>query len=400
MRILMAHVPYRLQGGEDAVVSHEVEILRSGGHEVELLAPDSGSLDRMGLAARLAFVARFRDNPGGSALMEGAIARFRPDVIHFHNIYPMLGPGALRSAVNSGAGVVQTLHNYRLSCLAGTHLLGGEICLQCTVRDRSHGVVKRCYRGSLSQSALMNRALTMHWGILTDPTSSVIVVVLTDFMREWLLAAGMDPARVVVKPNSVPIASDTPGFMERHGAVFLGRLSEEKGVLELVREWPSAGPELVVVGDGPLYAAVRRAAARNVHTTGALTHEEAIAIVGQSRVVVLPSLCWEALPTVLLEACAARTPIISFDQGSIGSVVRSISPRLAVEHGDFQGLVRAAQAIATACGESWGDLADLMQRAHTRLYSDDANLRSLHGTYTVATSRVRADASCHAQASE
>ncbi len=86
-------------------------------------------------------------------------AELRPDVIHVHNLYPMLSPAVLRSAA---APVVMTLHNYRLLCLPATFLRDGRTCEDCLGHVPWRGVVHRCYRGSAAGSASLAAALALH----------------------------------------------------------------------------------------------------------------------------------------------------------------------------------------------------------------------------------------------
>ena len=92
---------------------------------------------------------------------------FRPDVVHAHNTFAMVSPSLYVSGGRAGVPVVQTLHNYRLLCLPGTFLRGGAVCELCLDAFPWRGVVHRCYRESVSQSAAM-AALTGAHRVLGD----------------------------------------------------------------------------------------------------------------------------------------------------------------------------------------------------------------------------------------
>src|SRR5581483_9713368 len=69
--------------------------------------------------------------PAGARLLREVLVRETPDLVHFHNAFPLLTPAAVREAHRYGAGVVLTIHNYRFACPAGTLLRNGRIHDDC-----------------------------------------------------------------------------------------------------------------------------------------------------------------------------------------------------------------------------------------------------------------------------
>ena len=96
MRILIAHVRYRQAGGEDAVFATETALLRKAGEEVAVLDFSGEHFDQLRATTKVAIAANYSDHAFGRRLMAEAVERFRPDVVHFHNVYPILGPGSNR----------------------------------------------------------------------------------------------------------------------------------------------------------------------------------------------------------------------------------------------------------------------------------------------------------------
>ncbi len=170
MRVLVLHsrYPTGTSSGENRVVDDEVELLRAAGHEVRLWSPspeDGGGTSRLRLGARAVW-----SRPAVREV-ERLAAELRPDVVHVHNLYPLLSPAVLRTAA---APVVMTLHNYRLLCLPATFLRDGRTCEDCLGALPWRGVVHRCYRGSAAGSASLAASLGMHrrWGrSATSPRS-------------------------------------------------------------------------------------------------------------------------------------------------------------------------------------------------------------------------------------
>jgi glycosyltransferase involved in cell wall biosynthesis len=314
VRVLVLHSRY-LSGtssGENRVVEDEVELLRSAGHEVHLWAPsaeDAAGASRPRLAVRAVW--------SRSAVRRVArlAAELRPDVVHVHNLYPMLSPAVLRTAA---APVVVTLHNYRLLCLPATFLRDDRACEDCLGKLPWRGVVHRCYRGSAAGSAALAASLGLHRRAGTFRHVSAFLAV-SEFVRDKHVEAGMDADRIRVKPNFVaPMPRrEGPGG----DFLYLGRLSPEKGLDRLVGQWREVPGRLVVVGDGPDRARLEAAAPDTVEFRGAVPPEQVGAYLARARALVLPSICYEGAPRTVVEAYAAGVPVIANRNGALPSVV-------------------------------------------------------------------------------
>lgn len=380
MRVLIAHVRYRQPGGEDTVFEAEAELLRRAGHEVSTLDLSSAEFDRLRPLTRLAIATHYADHNYGRQLMEAAIERFQPDVVHFHNLYPLLGTGAIAEAQRDGCATVQTVHNYRLSCLNGLHfhLRKGRVCEDCSPGSFAPGIRDGCYRDSRLQSALVARATTAQWQAFLYAGRPSLLIALTGFMKEKLVAYGANPERIVVKPNSV---KGQPGLtvVGRRDALFVGRLSREKGVLELIRSWPADAPHLTVAGDGPLAEEARQAAGENVTLTGFLTQTQLKCHLWSAAVLVVPSLWYEGLPLVALEALAGATPVVAFRGGGLEEILERIDARCVVPAGDFAALCDAAMRLAAA--DDWSSLSERCRREQERHFSSEVNVAALQTIY-------------------
>ena len=387
MRVLIAHVRYRQLGGEDVVFDIETRLLRGAGHDVELLSVRSENLDQIPLAERARMALTYARHDYGRRLIRDAIGRWRPDVVHFHNLYPQLGTAAVEEADALGCATVQTLHNYRLSCLAGTHLLGLEICERCKPTAFIPGIVRGCYRHSRPQSVLAARASTRQWRNMVERDLPTRVLALTDFMRQKFIAHGAPPGHLVHKPNSVDAGEPAPPE-SRAGVVCAGRLSPEKGIVPLMRAWPEDAPMLTVAGSGPEEGAVAAAQRPNVRFVGRLKPTDLRAAMRAARVVALPSVWPEPMPLVALESFAEGTPVIAFDGWSLGAMVKDVSHDCVVEFQDFSGLARRAHEVAQAW--YWEKISARCVAMHASLYSHERNLATLERVYGDAIADRRA----------
>ncbi len=377
MRVLVAHVSYRQRGGEDAVVEREIALLRAAGIDVVTLIVASADFDLLPAGTRAAIGLRLADHEYGRERMRLAIEAERPDVVHAHNLYPLLGIGALRVAHSVGIPTVHTWHNYRLSCIAGTHLYGGRTCGDCSVSDRVSGGLRGCYRGSRIQSLLYARAMSEQMKAFEEGVPDAVLC-LTGFQRDWFIGQGLPASLLRLKPNSASTVSVLP-YAARNGAVFVGRLSAEKGVAGLVRSWKGLAGPLTIVGSGPEESLVREVADENEAVTirGELSAAETVAAMAHARVVVVPSLCFEALPMVVVEALAAGTPVLTFSGGSVAGIDSVTS----VPHGDYGMFVERAGEFLGMPEPEWQAHSDSALETFRAQFSDERNTAELVRVY-------------------
>jgi glycosyltransferase involved in cell wall biosynthesis len=338
MRVLVLHSRYAsgATSGENRVVEDEVELLRGAGHDVQVWAPvpdDTPAGSRAGLALNAVW-----SRPAVTEVRRLAAA-LRPDVIHVHNLFPMLSPAVLRSA---RAPVVVTLHNYRLLCLPAVFLRDGRACEDCLGKFPWRGVVHRCYRGSAGGSAALAASLGVHRRMGTFAHVAMFLAV-SEFVSRKHVEAGFDPARIRVKPNFGAAQPRRQGPGEDF--LFLGRLSEEKGLDRLVSIWRDVPARLVVVGDGPERARLEAAAPGTVEFRGSVPPDQVPAYLARARALVLPSICYEGAPRTVVEAYAAGVPVVANRYGALPGVVSDGVTGLLVEPGDEGGWRSALASV-------------------------------------------------------
>lgn len=386
MRVLVCHVYYSQPGGEDVVFQSEAGLLRDAGVDVSTLELYSGRFHDIPLQQRARMTLTYPDHDYGHKLMRALITQHRPDVVHFHNVYPQLGPGAMLEADRLGCATLQTLHNHRLSCLTGTYLRAGAPCESCAPERFATGVRYGCYRGSRAQSLLVAWATTRQWRNFLVRRTPLYLLALTPFVRQFYAGLGAPAERILVKANSVD-AGEPSASAARSGALCGGLLSPEKGIVPLMRAWPDEGPVLTVAGDGPLRAQAQAAVKHNVRYVGHLPHESMREAMREARVVVMPSVSSEGLPLVALEAFSEGTPVVAFEGWSLGSILGDLSPQCVTRALDFSALARRACDLAAA--SDWDDLSERCVDSWRDNYSHSANVESLLRIYEAAIALKR-----------
>jgi glycosyltransferase involved in cell wall biosynthesis len=324
MRVLVAHNRYRsgLPSGENAAVEAEIGQLRAAGVDVRAYLPASDGIPQLPPVRRIGVATGPVVNPWGVRDLTRLIAEFRPDVLHVHNVFPLVSPWAIRAARARGVPVVQTVHNYRHSCVSGFRYRSGAPCDDCVGRRVAlPGIRHACYRGSRLQSAAMALGGAVH---RTTWLAVDRFLALTPFLRRELIGLGVPPDRVVLRPSSVP----DPGPPSPLGrdVLFVGRLDEMKGVLLLLRAWaraaPPPGTRLRIVGDGPARDAVRQLARTrpDVDLVGRLDPAGVDRELRAAALVVIPSRWYEGQPLVYAEALAHGRPVLATDLGGLAGL--------------------------------------------------------------------------------
>ena len=329
-------------------------LLESAGVEVHPYLRDSDEIAAFGPVGRARLAVRPVRSGEDVRAFDALLARVRPDVVHLHNPYPLISPWLIRTAAARGVPVVQTVHNYRMSCMAGSFYRDGKPCEDCLGKMLPlPGVLHGCYRGSRVQSIPMAAALTVHRR--TWPRVARFLP-LTSFMASKLMAAGVPAEQITVRPNAAadPGEPAPPG----KGFFFAGRFDREKGVLLLLEAWRRSGLDshetLVIAGDGHYREQVRREAAalHGVTLTGAVSRDKVGRLMSAAGVVVVPSLGYEGFPRIVVEAFARARPVLVSDLGALPELVDdAVGWRAAAEPESMgRGLAAAAAGDQPARG--------------------------------------------------
>ena len=378
-RVLLIHNAYQHRGGEDTVVEAETALLMQHGVDVAVYQRHNDELDAL---PRWQAAAQALWSRRTVAEVSDQIAHFKPDVVHVHNTFPLVSPSVYWAATRAGVATVATLHNFRLLCPQAMLLRDGQVCRQCVGHVPWPAIQHRCYRGSVAQSAVAAAVLQGHRWLGTWSGKVGRYIALTDYARELFIAGGLPPAKVVVKPNFIDLP-DTAVNTLRHGLLFVGRLSAEKGVqvlAEVAGRGPLAEP-LSVQGDGPARAALEHLP--GVHLLGQASLAGVVAQMRAARALVLPSICIENFPRTLVEAMACALPVIASRLGAMATLVDHGRTGLLFSPGDAADL-RAKLDWAMAHPEAMAVMGRTARAVYEQKFQGETNLRQLLAIYESA----------------
>jgi len=367
------------------VVEAEKQLLEAGGISVHQVIFDNANLrEGRSVASDLRLAGSAIWSRAAARRVRSAIAAHRPHVMHVHNTFAAASPSIYAAA--SGVPVVQTLHNYRMICPAATTFRDGHACTDCVGRLLPWpAVLHACVGDSRPQSGIAGATIAVHRALGTFARIGAYVA-LTEFQRKLMISGGLPAKMIRVVPNFLEPDPGT-GSEPRSGFLYVGRLTEEKGVETLLRAAALAPGMLRVAGDGPLRPAVERAAvAGDVQYLGPI---EAGSVFGQMRraiALVLPSIWFEGFPLTVLEAYATGTPVIASRIGSLAEVVVDGVTGLLTEPHDADGLAAQLRWAATH-PEAMQERGCDARRQYEARFRGPAHLSALLDTYAAAASR-------------
>jgi glycosyltransferase involved in cell wall biosynthesis len=384
-RVLLIHNFYQYPGGEDTVFSAEKELLSGRGHEVMELTDTNLRLNQMS-SLRAAKNAVWSNETASK--IERLIERNHPDIAHVHNTWMMISPSVYYSLKKANIPVVQTLHNYRLLCPNALLFRDNKVCEDCMrFPIPIPGIFHKCYRGSITQSAIIAAMLTYHRVIHTWKNQIDFYIAISEFARKKFLQGGLQSDKLVVKPNFIEFPTQNHDY-DRNYAFYAGRLSIEKGVRILVDAWKSHVPSnilLRIAGEGPEREMVIQLISQkeNSEYLGYLGKESLRITIQKAKFVIVPSVCYETFSMSILEAFVSSTPVIASRIGALAELVRDGETGLLFNPGDPIDLAEKVGWLWNHPGES-ARMGRNARKEYEDRYTPERNYQMLIGIYEKA----------------
>ncbi len=366
MRILQVNKFFYLKGGAERYFFELSELLTSRGHEVIPFSMEGQSnfptpyarhfvshvaLDGSGsIAEKLTTAARVLYSFEAARKLKALLKETRPDIAHLHNIAHQLSPSIIRVLSGSGIPVVQTLHDYKLACPAYLLFARGAPCESCVSGSPANVVLKRCVHGSVLQSALSCVEMALHRAMHTFSKVDAFLCP-SKFLMQVMRRAGVPEGKLFHVPHFLNPASYEPRYESSGYFIYVGRLSEEKGLSVLLdAKRQVRGFRLVVAGEGDLLGSLRERADGNsgVSFTGFLPREQLAEVWRNAAFTVVPSLCHENFPYAVLESFAMGKPVVATRTGGIPELVKEGVNGLLVEPGDPRQLAQRIVRLASS----------------------------------------------------
>ena len=389
MRILLAHNYYGLESpsGENNVFESERDLLISRGNEVAEFLRFSDDIRKKGIYGEIKGGLLSPWNSSTTSSIRKKIDEFKPDVVHVHNVFPLISP-SIFFAIKSGVARVLTLHNYRLFCAAGVPMRNQKICTECLDLKSPFPALKYgCYRGSRIATTPLVISIELHKLLNTWNEHIDAFIVFTEFQRDLMINAGLPSHKIYIKPNFYPGNPVVVPWNERQDyVVYVGRLSAEKGVKALIlawKEWHNP-PLLQIVGDGPMLRELRLlSSGLNIKFLGNIHFDNAQSKIANAKLLILPSECYEGFPMVIREAFAFGTPVAASNLGPLPSIVIQNENGILFEPGNTISINNNIRNL-------WNDsfllkkIAVGARKSYETLYTESSNYEKLMNIYDAA----------------
>jgi len=325
MKIIIVHNKYKQQGGEDVVFDQERQLLERAGHDVRTYCRSNFEIDSYPGVQRLVLLKKAIWAGDTYREFGEMLRQEKPDVVHIHNTWVVISPSIYQACKEAGVPVVQTFHNYRLMCPAGTFFRNGKTCEECLDHGQWRSILHGCYRDSRILTAAKALTLAVHrrkgtWAGID------YYITLSKFSRDQFLRGGFPAEKLFVKPNFV---HPDPGMGADKGnySLFIGRLSPEKRVSTILNAWAQLKTpiELFIIGGGPEAPHLEKEAARqhlsNVHFQGHLPRDKALQYMRRARFLIFSSEWYENFPVTIAEAFACGVPVICSRMGAMQEII-------------------------------------------------------------------------------
>lgn len=381
MKILLVHNYYQQWGGEDECAEQEHRLLEQYGHTVHYYTRHNDEIEAFSMLRKGALFFEPSWSRRTYRELKQIINDFKPDVVHFHNYFPLVSPSAFWACADAGVPSVLTLHDYRLMCPIGWFFRDGEICEDCLDHSLLSGIRHSCYHGSAAQTSSVALMIQTHRTLGTWQKKVNAIIALNNFSRDKFVQGGLPADKFHIRPNFLE-ADPGIGGEEREFALFVGRMSREKGLDVLLKAWRNL-PDvpLKILGGGPLkeWAAdyIAEHNMTHVELVGFVQPQDVLDYQKRAMFLVLPSIWYEVMPRVLIEAYAAATPVIATRLGSMAELVQENHTGLLFERGDAESLAAQVREAVSDMARLRGWGRNSRHEYESRLTADAAHDRLL-----------------------
>lgn len=379
MRILIIHNFYQHQGGEDVVVQQEMDELRKKNHTVELLTVKN-TKGLQGIKQFLLYPFNFLI---ANALIK-EVNNFQPEIIHIHNLHYGLGPLLLRKLKKKGYPLVMTLHNFRLICPSATLFFNDQLFTASLREDFPWTAVKNKV---LDRSFLKTfiTAFTYWWHKKQGTWTAIDrYFVLSEFAKQTFLKSTLNvPAhKFTIKANAVNMDS-SPEQNFGNDFIYIGRLSHEKGIIQLLEAISGTKHQLKIFGSGPLEEDVKKYNDRhdNIQYLGFQSHEVLQQEILKASALVVPSICYEGMPMTIIESFALGTPVLSSHIGILEQMIVPLYTGLHFDPYNKQSICDTFDNWLQLDDETKQKISQNCKNTFVENYTMDKNMHILESTY-------------------
>jgi glycosyltransferase involved in cell wall biosynthesis len=346
INVLLIHNLYQHAGGEDVVFRAEKELLEKNDRfNVYDIIFDNKRFNSGNFLQKFYNSLFIIFNPFSFWKVYKFVKQHKINVVHVHNYFYEATASVFWGAKLAGAKTIMTVHNYRLVCVGGNLLRKGKICESCVQSKLSlNGIVNRCFQQSFVKSLLLTSSNLVNRIIGSNRNKVDYYLTLTPFMSHMLLSSKLNipENKILVKSNFMKDYGRASMGLRESYYLFVGRLSHEKGIIQLLKSWSNIDKPLYIIGDGDLKEEVLMLSETNPHIKilGPQPKEKVIEHMTRCKALVFPSICYEGMPLTILEAKNCGTVVIAKRTKNIEGLLNENKDGLFYEDNIYEALYR------------------------------------------------------------
>jgi glycosyltransferase involved in cell wall biosynthesis len=343
MKILLINKHIFPRGGDAICTIETGKLLKSKGHEVvfwgmdhpenpdypfkETFIPyidyksDNNILNKIKDSFNILYSIKAKKN------ISKLLLKFKPDIVHLNNFAHQVSPSILDVLYSHSIPMVMTMHDYKLICPVYTLLSHGKVCECCRNGKYYNCLLKKCSKESVTKSAVNTIEMYLHHTILNIYNKISVFIAPSQFMMSKVRELGFTK-NVVHLYNFIDTKNEThrSSFLtEDKYIIYVGRLSEEKGLLTLLSAIKETQIKLRLIGEGPLRGELeykmQMEKINNVELLGQMTGEGLRNQIMGCMFSVIPSECNENNPRSVIESFAYGKPVIGSRIAGIPEIV-------------------------------------------------------------------------------
>jgi glycosyltransferase involved in cell wall biosynthesis len=376
--VKVLHVFNRHRGGGGSDNAWDETIRRSRDHGIAVHSFERSSRDLpQGIAGKARAFGAGLYAPEAIAAFDRTLAELRPDIVHTHELYPLISPWIIRRARAAGVPVVHSCYDFRLTCPVATHYREGRVCTDCLDHGPHRAAIRNCRDNRAESLAFAARAVVARRARLFDGVTRFIV--LSDFSRTWFVGqAGIARDRIDVNGCAIDLPETAVDPAAGGYVAFAGRFVPEKGVEGLIEAARIARLPLRLAGMAAHHPAIRDG--DDIACVETPTRATLMDFYRGAKMLVVPSLWFETFAIVAAEAMAHGIPVIASDIGALADTVQRDRTGLLVPPGD-------SGALAAAMTRLWNDddlcrtLGSAGRRRVATEFSAERHMARLLATY-------------------
>ena len=406
MKILQVNQYYYPRGGADKYFLDLCESLIKKGHEVAVFAMNHPnnlqSVWDKYFVSRISFnnpslKDKFR-TPGrvlysleAKKKFTKLLNDFKPDIIHIHNIYHHLSPSILDAAAKKNIPVIMHLHDYKLICPNHMLFTKGKYCEECKKHKYFNCLKNKCVKNSFAGSSLAALEMYLHHNILRIYEKKIATFIApSDFMKNIAVSFGQDAKKIEVIYNPHNLSNERKGIETEPLVIeginyflYFGRLSEEKGIINLIEAASEIEKKVLIAGSGPEEIKLKKLVndlKAPVEFIGHKSSNELANIIQSAQAVIIPSIWAENMPLSLMEALSLGKAVIASKIGGLPEIIKDAKNGFLFEAGNSHDLALKINNFNNLTLEEKSQL-EIEAKNSVKLFTAENNLNAVLAIY-------------------